>query len=212
MDMSVLKDLILQIVPVLVTGFITFFITRYSCRNQTDTNKLEKAYNKFYYPVFQYVFKHPNLEEFEELIHLCEELIRKNEKYINIKTIEIYNSFKKANEQSNRENIRNCYKVFERNIKQSNRRLRNRIGYFQPELVDSYSTWSEENQVCFWIIVLTILCYVLEIIHSVCPPEWSVSFVIEVFFLSVLLVLVILIVALIAMGIIHFWRKIKNRR
>lgn len=210
--MSIIQNVLSPILPAVVTGLITFFITRYSYRNQTTIDKIEIAYDKFYYPVFQYIFKHPNLEEFDELINLCEKLMQENEKYISDKTIEFYYSFKKASEGSNKENIRRCYETFERNIKQANNRLRYRIGYYQPNIMDHYFTWGEAKQLGFWLIVLIIIVDILIKIYSVCSPEGGMRSIIGMMILTGTSVSVIFIVALGVIRIIVLCRKIKNRK
>lgn len=210
--MSALQEIISGIIIAVVTGTITFFITRYSYRNQTTIDKLEIAYNGFYYPVFQYIFEHPKLTEYGELIALCDILMKEHEKYLSLKTVEIYHLLKKANEKNDKANMIHWYDAFEKNIKQSNNRLRYRIGYFQSEIYDSYLILSMMNQLVFWIVLLVFLINVLITIDTFVSFKGRMNFYIQYMVFIFVVLLTIFIITGGIVGIKNIWDKVKHRR
>lgn len=45
-------EILKAVLPVIITGIITFLITKYSYHKNIPLDKLEIAYNRIYYPIY----------------------------------------------------------------------------------------------------------------------------------------------------------------
>lgn len=116
-------DIAEALFPVIVTGLITFFISRYSFNKNHPLDKLEIAYNRVYYPLFR--LTNDKSKSPKEILNLCDKYLTKYDKYVNRSTLRAYTVAQQDGRYI-------TYKKFKDNIFNQSSFLRHRLGYLEP--------------------------------------------------------------------------------
>lgn len=127
--MDKILEVVTSFAPVfsaIITGIITFLITKYTYHRNRPLDKLEIAYNRIYYPVYRLL---KSCESYNaDIINDCGFYLEKYHKYVDNSTFIAYKTLK---ENPNK----NSYANFAENIKSRNSYLRIRLGYLESNLL-----------------------------------------------------------------------------
>lgn len=131
--MDIFIEIVKIIIPVILTGIITFLITRYTYRINIPLDKLEKAYNKVYYPIYC-LFYFDKSKEYSTkfIIKKCKQYLEKYRKYVDKSTLMAFEILMKSYNEL--EFDKSSYENFKINISNMNYRLRKRLGYLVPNI------------------------------------------------------------------------------
>ena len=144
--MDVILEISLELIPVVAAGIITFLTTKYSQNKKVPLDKMERAYNHVYYPLYRLVRnrKCSDINQ-EELQNKMNSILDKYDKYISQSTRNIYADYI-ANIH-----LKKCSKKylqnFQDNILAYNSKLRIILGYPQAGVWEMYSC---QNAGCKW--------------------------------------------------------------
>lgn len=117
------------IISAIITGVITFLITRYNYQKNLPTDKLEIAYNRIYYPILQLL---PEKKIDKETVNKIKTYLDKYKKYANPSTLKAFEPLEKYHTSSY------VYENFKRNIKKEESYLRRRLGYLEANIYVMY--------------------------------------------------------------------------
>lgn len=92
--MEILLEIFKMVLPAMIAGIFTFFVTKYSYNKNRPLDKLEIAYNRIYYPIFNMV-SDKNLS-IDDIVIKSEDYIIKYDKYVDLTTKQLLFSIKKA--------------------------------------------------------------------------------------------------------------------
>lgn len=179
-------DILLAIVPTIITSIATFFVAKYTYDRNRPLDKLEYAYNEVYYPIYKFIKDKNNYNNVYVIRASLKIYFDAYEKYLDLSTIKAFNELNncktKAEEKS-------AYRKFIDNIYSMNTYLRKRLGYLEPNIFQLYKYSPTKDKVflcgvlmfagaqvfamCSIIftgqvqtdfILLTIICYVVTLI------------------------------------------------
>ncbi len=143
----------------IITGITTFLITRYTCNRNRPLDKLEIAYNRFYYPVLK-MMKDKEMPE-KVFIETCDYYIKKYDKYVDGATIRAFNDYK------NTKSVNAC-KKFKDNIYENKVILRKKLGYLESGIYTNYKYASVTDKRTLKLMLAFMLLYIVNVIyHSV---------------------------------------------
>lgn len=148
-----------EVVPVIITGIITFLITKYTYNKNIPLDKLEVAYNRIYFPVYQLIHN-KNSEDVIANIPQISFYFKKYNKYVDRATLKAFGLFCKHNNKEN-------FLIFTNNIYDKNVYLRRRLGYLEPNFFQMYTYSSKNERSIFRILVEFIIIYFTFIIGGV---------------------------------------------
>lgn len=180
--MGIFIEILKKIVPVCITGLITFLVTRYTCQKNIPLDKYEVAYNRVYYPIYRLIY---NGEEIVEVIKRSRYYLKKYNKYVDKSTLVAF-KFLQDNPHMKR-----AYNNYSDNIFNMNGKLRSRLGYLEPNILSMYTYSSPKEKRTFRMIFELLGSYLpllvfatveLEIVRKIMLVIWGVSiatFVIE---------------------------------
>lgn len=184
--MEKIFDIIKVILPALITGLITFLITKYNYNKNTPLDKLEIAYNRVYYPLYRLI-KDNNDMDF--VIDKCRLYLDKYNKYADRATIRAFKNLVDCNTTAKK---RTAYEKFEDNIYDRNSYLRRRLGYLEPSFFQMYKYLPPSQQLLF-VIALELIAMVLFLILSVFKSK--ILYDISINASSVILVIIVMEIA-----------------
>lgn len=90
-----IASIINLVMPILLTGFITFLISRYSYNRSRPLNNYKFAYDNVYYPILVMMKKQDSFSE-RQFIAQIDYVLTKNYKYIDRGTLLIFKQYKSA--------------------------------------------------------------------------------------------------------------------
>lgn len=137
-----------EVVPVIITGIFTFFITRYTYNKNIPLDKLEITYNRIYYPIYQLLYD-KKLKDVITDISKISFYFQKYNKYVDRATLKAFDLFCKYKDEDTLQNFKN-------NIWNKNSYLRKRLGYLEPGILQMY-TYSSKIQKFVIRVLLEIL-------------------------------------------------------
>lgn len=165
--MDALFEIAKDILPVIITGIITFLITKYTYNNNRPLDKLEIAYNRVYYPLYKLVNNQNNDNEIDTIIEKAKFYIDKYNKYIDKSTIRTFNSLCKCETITKK---RDSFRIFKDNIYDKNSHLRRRLGYLEPSILQlyTYSSKSEKStiRILLYLLLLDLCLSVIGITNN----------------------------------------------
>ena len=128
--MDLLVEILKEILPAIITGICTFFITRYSYNKNVPLDKMEIAYNRIYYPIYKIIYGKykDNINDLDTTIRKIKPYLDKYNKYADISTIKLFDLLCKNKDK-------NSYINFVNNICNKNTYLRRKLGYLEPNVI-----------------------------------------------------------------------------
>lgn len=190
------------VTPVILTGIITFLITRYTYRINIPLDKLEKAYNKVYYPIYCLFYTDKSTEY---IIKKCKQYLEKYKKYVDKSTLMAFEILMKS--YTDLEYDKSSYESFKINIFNMNSRLRKRLGYLVPNILDMYHYNTPARRyglrMLLYMLFSLIGCYIFALL----PCDWKVT-------AMLVILLVFFVISLSESIVILFrivvWRELKK--
>lgn len=156
--MNTFMEIAKIILPACITGMITFLITKYNYHKNIPLDKYNIAFNRVYYPIYRLL----NTETpTHELIDKVKLYLSKYDKFTDRTT---HMAFQYLEKNRNRQEAIN---KFRKNIFYINSKLRHRLGYLEPNILNMYK-YSAPIEKCFVRIVLDlIVIYVSALAFSI---------------------------------------------
>lgn len=200
--MDALFEIAKDILPVIITGIITFLITKYTYNNNRPLDKLEIAYNRVYYPLYKLVNNQNNDNEIDSIIEKAKFYIDKYNKYIDKSTIRTFNSLCKCETITKK---RDSFRIFKDNIYDKNSHLRRRLGYLEPNILQIYTYSSRSEKSTIRILVEIMFIYLSMFSSSFFIGEIQLFLICLAF-----IVFIILIIELICKFIMFLYYSFKR--
>ena len=194
--------------PAILTGLITFLITRYTYRRNIPLDKLEKAYDKVYYPIYCLI---KSDKPKEKIVEKCRRYLEKYRKYVDITTIIALENVLKSD---NAENGKKAYNTFKLNIYNMDSRLRKRLGYLEANMLDLYRYSSPNKKMGVRLCMYTIVVYVLLLFFTFLPSaiRMQVSLLtLKLFVLVIVFELIFMLCNLLYSAIKRAYRRHKKK-
>lgn len=138
--MEKLFDIIKIILPSIITGLLTFLITKYNYYKNTPLDKLEVAYNRLYYPLYRLIRGNNDIDL---VISRSRQYLDKYNKYADRATIAALNTLVDSNTDVKKNA---AYKKFKDNIYDRHSYLRRRLGYLEPNFFQMYKYMTSSQQ------------------------------------------------------------------
>lgn len=202
------------ILPSCITGLLTFLITRYQCQKKVPLEKMDKAYNKVYFPIYQLI-KNEQIGR-EEIITKSEEYLNKYIKYVDRSTLLAFKVFNKAIGESEK---KKTYNNYESNIINFNSKLRRQLGYLEPNVLNMYTYSSKADKriinilfamSTFYISAILISFITNKIITNIITIVAAFALLALVYELAV--IIIVFIGKLIKQGYLWLMKKRKNEK
>lgn len=187
---EVLSPLIITI----ITGVITFLITKYTYDNNKPLDKLEITYNRLYFPVNRLILNTQSVDE--DFIEKCNMYFNKNIKYVDRSTMKAFNFLKE--ELTNKE----AYRNFKNNINNKSMYLRYKLGYLDTSFIDMYNAYPKHEQ----RLIKQVFSFLIFIFSLLLYNEFQKTFLKQSFFTITVITLLIFIYQLIRCAI-SFYKK-----
>lgn len=159
---KILIEIIKIIAPAVITGLITFLITKYNYGKSRPLDKMELAYNRVYYPIYRLLKGEKQINQ--ELVDQCEKYLNKYEKYVDWSTLTAFANLKKN--MHNEYSKDNAYLDFKNNINNRNSFLRKRLGYLDVHVFDSYRYASPSQKLILRLYIEALGLYIPTVIVS----------------------------------------------
>jgi len=185
-------DVCKEVIPILLTGVITFLVTRYTQNRSVPLDKMEMSYNRIYYPLYK-MLRNKKYKEINqsELRKKMDDILKKYDKYISQSTRNVYYDYIK-NQDTDRPN-KACFQNFQNNIMLYNSKLRYYLGYPQAPLWEMYWYIDKRSKRVFNVGLGIILLYIILMLQEIVEWEYYlyVCFVI-ILYISVTLLMLLL--------------------
>jgi len=181
-------EILKTILPAIIAGLFTFFITKYTYHKNRPIDKLEKAYNRIYYPLYRIISDKNINSNINYVINKSRIYFIKYDKYIDISTKRLFNSLCKTNKEAKRKSI---YQSFKDNIYNRNSYLRRRLGYLEPSFVQLYKYSTPSTKSLFRITIEFCIIYITLILCNITMNRWDVIFNIAATIFAVFLIIII---------------------
>lgn len=198
------------ILPALITGIFTFIVTKYNYNKNVPLDNMKIAYNRIYYPLYKIINnnKEYNIEDIDDVIkNISIYMNDYNIKYIDRST---YKSYRILKDNPNKYNYNN----FKNNIYDRNSYLRRRLGYLEPNFIQSVMYLSKDDKFMFSCGVDGVIIYMSFIIAALFNNEGMVykyAFVCgEVFLIIFLIKIIIKGMNILAIGIVKLGCYLKK--
>lgn len=154
--MEAIYEISKAILPAIIAGIFTFFITKYTYSNNKPIEKLELAYNRVYYPIYKIVTNRNEKLDIENNKIKIRKYLIKYDKYIDISTKRLFESLCKCNKEAKKKSL---YQNFVSNIFNKNSYLRRRLGYLEPNIAEMYKYSTPSARSLFRIIIeFSLIC------------------------------------------------------
>ena len=181
---NIIIDILKIVTQIILTGIISFLITRYTTRRNLPLDKLEKAYNKVYYPIYCLIVDE-NDKGVAFVIRKSTKYLEKHKKYVDRSTKIAFENLKKNYDEL--EYDKSLYDNFKLNIYNYNSKLRRQLGYLEPNIYTMYKYNTPTKRYVMRIILYFAISFILCYIISPFPFEQK-NFVILSIFLILLIV------------------------
>lgn len=190
------------ILPAITTGIFTFFITKYTYNKNRPLDKIEIAYNRVYYPLYNLI-KYENVNnDIDIVIEKANYYFYKYNKYVDRTTLGIFDELKKCNTKAKQKSV---YNIFCNNIYDKSSYLRRRLGYLEPSFLQMYTYLSSSEKSMFRISIELIVMYILLILGGFTKDKIQTIFV-----ACFILLILILIIEVIHWFVLLLYYKIKK--
>lgn len=199
-------EVISIVLPFIITGICTFFITKYSYHKDIPLDKMEISYNRVYYPICCLVKNEKNIEK---VVGKCELYLKKYHKYVDRSTRIAFN-YLKDTYNSQREFSKKAYDNFKNNIFTMDSNLRRRLGYLEPNIIYLYAYAPPFEKRILRISIESLLIYVFAVIISFFQ-EGTVKLALDVIFFVYVVVFIIEIAFLLIQCIFREGKKLVEK-
>ena len=186
--MDTLFEIVKIILPAVVAGIITFFITKYTYNNNRPNDKLEIAYNRIYYPLYRLI-KGENTKDIDFIIDMSRYYLNKYDKYVDRSTLRAFNSLCTCNTEAKK---KDAYENFKDNIYNRNSYLRRKLGYLEPSFSQIYTYMSKAEKSTFRILVELLCIYLFAFISDffTCKIQSVLIFIASIFLIAMIIELI----------------------
>lgn len=148
------------ILPSLIAGLSTFFITKYTCNKNVPLDKMEITYNRVYYPLYKLLYNNSfDKENIDPLILNISLYLNKYNKYVDLSTLKSFKLFCKYRDKK-------TYQNFKNNIYDKNTFLRRKLGYLEPSFLQLYTYSSDWEKFVLRILFESIIGYLFLFIFN----------------------------------------------
>lgn len=202
--MEMIFNLLKIILPAITTGLFTFLITKYTYNRNRPTDKIEIAYDRIYYPLYRILFDENN-NDVNIIISKIKPYIKKYDKYIDISTKRIFEALYNCNKEAEKKSI---YMRFKNNVYNRNLYLRRRLGYLEPDLIQSYQYLGPYKKIFFRISIEVGLWNIFWVLAVIVMDLSDKLFT----FMALLLVLIVIIIFLEIIGCVFRYLYFKIRK
>lgn len=127
-------EILKVVVPVIMTGIITFLVAIYNYNKNIPLDKLEIAYNRIYYPIYCLITSDIDIPQ---IVKKCEWYLKKYRKYADRSTLK---AFKYLDDNYNSWYGKKAYTNFKNNIDKMHTALRRKLGYLEPNVFNMYAS------------------------------------------------------------------------
>lgn len=148
--MEKMWEVITIVLPAILSGIITFLITKYTYNRDIPLDKMETSYNRVYYPIYKMLKNEQNKVLIMDKVKIY---LEKYDKYVDISTIKAFKYF--------RDNVddKKAYMNFESNIYNRHSFLRRRLGYLEPSIFSLYRYSSKKDKRVIRCGLYTLFAY-----------------------------------------------------
>jgi hypothetical protein len=175
-------NIISPLFPVLLTGLITFFITKYTQNRNIPLDKLEIAYDRVYYPISKIMKACPSENiDHEMLQNKMENILLKYDKYISQSTINTYNNYLIRYQSSDKKTNR-YFSLFCSNILSYNSKYRFKLGYPQDNVIENYKYLEKRAKRAIKSVIGLLIGYLLIAIYDYFSFKWIVYITLMILF------------------------------
>lgn len=172
-------ELLLNLLPVSVTGIITFLVTKYTMSWNVPLDNMKISYNRVYYPLIRVMrnttYKTVNHQELQQLMN---HLLLKYDKYISSSTKRTYDNYLKVFNQNSKTNIKTEYMQFYDDVNLFNSKLRGKLGYVRANNFENFKSLSKSEQRIFKLSVTLLTLYIAVFLYSFLKLEKLESIII----------------------------------
>lgn len=160
--MRTIYEILKIILPTIITGLFTFFITKYTYNKNTPLDKIEISYNRVYYPLHRIISD--KSIDINEAISKSKIYFTKYDKYVDISTKNLFKSLCECTKETKKKSI---YQSFKNNIYNRNSYLRRRLGYLEPNLLQLYKYATSGAKSLFRITISFCIAYSTLVLCSI---------------------------------------------
>lgn len=186
--MEVALEISIVILPAIVTGLFTFFVAKYTYNKNIPLDKMEIAYNRFYYPLYRIISDKNINENVNEVINKCRIYLIKYNKYVDVSTKRLFGKLCNCNNEAKKESI---YQSFKDNIYSRNSYLRRRLGYLEPNLIQSYQYLTPSEKSLIRIPMEFCMVYILIFLCGITINKFNTIFNISIVIFGIFFLLII---------------------
>lgn len=198
-------EILKNILPAIIAGLFTLFITRYTYNRKKPLDKLEISYNRVYYPIFRITMDAHIDYDIDKAIDKCKIYFLKYDKYIDLSTKRLFESLCKCTNETKKKSI---YINFRDYIYNRNFYLRRKLGYLEPNIIQSYK-YSMPNEKSFVRIFIELIILYISVIA--CGIFINVSDTLLTISVSILIIfLLCFICEIILCALRYLYYKIKK--
>lgn len=163
LHMDNIINIITEFALAILTGFITFLITKYTQNKNVPLDKMEIAYNRIYYPLYCLI-KNENIDnDIDNITNKIKFYLDKYDKYVDKSTIKAFTYLLNSNTQAKKQE---AYYTFKENIYNMNSYLRTKLGYLESNFLHIYPYISKSEKSTFRIYIEFCLCYLCAILYD----------------------------------------------
>lgn len=170
--MQILFEVLIVVLPAIIAGLSTFLITKYTYNKNTPLDKLEKSYNRVYYPLYRLISNKNINNDVDLILERTRFYLEKYDKYVDRSTQKAFNALFRCDTKAKK---RVAYQNFKNNIYNKNAYLRRRLGYLEPNFwqLYTYSSDSEKSflriviEFCFVYLLLVLDIFMVEILGGI---------------------------------------------
>lgn len=180
--MEIIFEILKTVLPVIITGIITFLIAKYSYNNNKPLDKLEIAYNRVYYPLYKLIKDENVNDNLDLIIDKAKFYLKKYDKYVDRSTSRAFYFLCDCNTNAKK---KDAYQNFKNNIYDRNSYLRRKLGYLEPSFLQIYTYSSKSEKSTLRILMELCGMYLFLMLGS--AFKGNVQIVFMGFFLAVFL-------------------------
>lgn len=178
--LEVIEKVGILIAPI-ISGVVTFLITKYKYYKNVPLDKLEIAYNRVYYPIRRII---KNEKDVAKIINSCDMYFLKYDKYMAASTKIAFRYLKESNVFDDAEHARIN---FSKNVDKISSVLRRRLGYLDGTFFEIYQYCDPLDKRQIEIIVEFLVIYVLI----------AFSYIINIWWIQYILIAIALLIGLV---------------
>lgn len=192
------------ILPTMLAGLFSFYIAKYTYNKNRPLDKLEIAYNRIYYPIYNLLRDENSNADIDMIIEKSKFYLEKYTKYADKSTLTL---FRQLCQSKTDHYNKTAYHNYIYNIYKKNTYLRIRLGYLEPNYIEIYSYLTKSEQSTIRIFIEFCGFYILFCFYNIS------SFIIRKYIYDGILILLIIIIFEAILKFINFLiRKIRTAK